>query len=64
MTVTEENRESLSNIFDYVYEIEYGVKLLEDATDDTGIEITDSKFEAYLPPTTYDDSFDDVTEEA
>ena len=64
MTVTEENRESLAGIFDYVYEIEYGVKLLESATDATGIDITDSKFEAYLPSTTYDDSFDDVTEEA
>jgi hypothetical protein len=64
MTVTEENRESLAGIFDYVYEIEYGVKLLESATDETGIDITDSMFEAYLPSTTYDDSFDDVTEEA
>lgn len=46
-----------------MYEIEYGVKLLDDADSVQGAEITDSKFEAFLPSTTYDDSFDDVTEE-
>jgi hypothetical protein len=36
---------------------------LDDAEAEQGVEITDSKFEAYLPSTTYDDSYDDVTEE-
>jgi hypothetical protein len=36
---------------------------LDSADAEQGNEITDSKFEAYLPSTTYDDSYDDVTEE-
>lgn len=63
LVMNEFNMEMVGDLFDVIYNIEYGVKAF-DENDEFPVQIAESTFKILLPYPEYDDSWNDETEEA
>lgn len=61
LEINEFNRDIVSDLFDKVYEVDFGLYVFadKDTVRDTSEDSIKNSFEMYLPPSVYDNDFDD-----